>query len=67
MAALPRALIGISDGRSTGALTEQGLCASAVLIRKWVRKTLVINPIPRADPFARNLATLLGARHFTAE
>jgi len=60
-------LIVISDGRSTGALSEQSVSASAALIRKWVRQTLVINPIPIADRFARNLASLLGARYAMAE
>lgn len=60
-------LIVISDGRSTGALTDQDVSASAALIRKWVRQTLVLNPVPIADRFARSLAALLGARYAIAE
>ena len=49
-------LIVISDGRSTGALAEPSVSASLTLIRKFVRKALVINPIPAADRFARHFA-----------
>ncbi len=60
-------LIVISDGRSTGSLAEPNVSASLALIRKFVRKALVINPIPIADRFARALASLIGAKHFTTE
>jgi Mg-chelatase subunit ChlD len=60
-------LIVISDGRSTGSLVGPNVSASLALIRKFVRKALVVNPIPVADRFARNFASLIGARHFTIE
>jgi Mg-chelatase subunit ChlD len=60
-------LIVISDGRSTGSLANQNVSAALVLIRKFVRKALVINPIPIADRFARAFASLIGARHITTE
>jgi Mg-chelatase subunit ChlD len=60
-------LIVISDGRSTGSLAEPNVSASLALIRKFVRKALVINPIPIADRFAGSFAALIGARHFTTE
>ncbi len=60
-------LIALSDGRSTGSLAEPNVSASLALIRKFVRKALVINPIPIADRFARNFASLIGAKHFTTE
>jgi Mg-chelatase subunit ChlD len=58
-------LIVISDGRSTGSLAAPNVSASSALIRKFVHNSLVINPIPIADRFARSFAALIGARHFT--
>ena len=58
-------LIVISDGRSTGSLTDPNISAALALIRKFVRKALVINPIPIADRFAGAFASLIGARHLT--
>jgi Mg-chelatase subunit ChlD len=60
-------LIVISDGRSTSSLVEPNVSASLALIRKFIRKALVINPIPIADRFARTFATLIGAKYFTTE
>jgi Mg-chelatase subunit ChlD len=60
-------LIVISDGRSTGSLADPNVSAALTLIRKYVRKALVINPIPIADRFARTFASLIGARHLTTE
>ena len=60
-------LIVISDGRSTGSLADPNVSAALVLIRKFVRKALVINPIPIADRFASAFASLIGARHITTE
>ena len=60
-------LIVISDGRSTGSLANPNVSSALVLIRKFVRKALVINPIPIADRFARAFASLIGARHITTE
>jgi Mg-chelatase subunit ChlD len=60
-------LMVLSDGRSTGSLTEPNVSASLALIRKFVRQAMVINPIPIADQFARNFASLIGARHITPE
>ena len=60
-------LIVISDGRSTGSLMDPNVSASLALIKKFVHKALVVNPIPVADRFARNFASLMGARHFTIE
>jgi Mg-chelatase subunit ChlD len=60
-------LIVISDGRSTGSLADANVSASLALIRKFIRKALVINPIPIADRFARTFASLIGAKHFTTE
>jgi Mg-chelatase subunit ChlD len=60
-------LIVISDGRSTGSLMDPNVSASLALIKKFVRKALVVNPIPIADRFARNFASLMGARHFTIQ
>jgi Mg-chelatase subunit ChlD len=58
-------LMVISDGRSTGSLTDPNISAALALIRKFVRKALVINPIPIADRFAGAFASLIGARHLT--
>lgn len=60
-------LIVISDGRSTGSLADPKVLASLALIRKFVRKALVINPIPIADRFARDFASLIGGKHVTTE
>jgi Mg-chelatase subunit ChlD len=60
-------LIVISDGRSTGSLADPKVSAAIALLRKFVRKALVINPIPIADRFARTFASLIGARHLTTE
>ena len=60
-------LIVISDGRSTGSLTDPNISAALTLIRKFVREALVINPIPIADRFAGAFASLIGARHLTTE
>ena len=60
-------LIVISDGRSTGSLADPNISASLTLIRKFVRKALVINPIPIADRVARAFASLIGAQHVTTE
>ena len=60
-------LIVISDGRSTGSLTDSKVSVALALIRKFVRKALVINPLPIADRFAGNFASLIGAKHFTIE
>ena len=60
-------LIVISDGRSTGPLADSKVSVAVVLIRKFVRKALVINPLPIADRFARTFASLIGAKHFTTE
>jgi Mg-chelatase subunit ChlD len=60
-------LIVISDGRSTGSLVDSNVAASLTLIRKFVREALVVNPIPIADRFARNFASLIGAKHLTTE
>ena len=58
-------LIVLSDGRSTGSLEEPNVSISLALIRKFVRQTLVINPIPIADRFARNFAQLIGGSHIS--
>ena len=58
-------LIVISDGRSTGSLADSKVSVALALIRKFVRKALVINPLPIADRFARTFASLIGAKHFT--
>jgi Mg-chelatase subunit ChlD len=58
-------LIVISDGRSTGSLVDPNVSEALALIRKFVRKARVVNPIPIADRFASNFASLIGARHFT--
>jgi Mg-chelatase subunit ChlD len=60
-------LVVISDGRSTGSLVAPNVAASSALIRKSVRAARVVNPIPIADRFARNFASLIGAKHFTIE
>jgi magnesium chelatase subunit D len=60
-------LIVISDGRSTGSLADLNVSAALVLIRKFIREALVINPIPIADRFAKTFASLIGARHLNAE
>jgi magnesium chelatase subunit D len=60
-------LIVISDGRSTGSLVAPNVAASLALIRKFVRTARVVNPIPIADRFARNFASLIGGKHFTIE
>lgn len=60
-------LIVITDGRSTGSLVDPNVSASLALIKKFVHKALVVNPIPIADRFARNFASLIGAKHFTIE
>jgi Mg-chelatase subunit ChlD len=60
-------LIVISDGRSTGSLLDPNLATSLALIRRLVRKALVVNPVPIADRFARNFASLIGAGHVTIE
>ena len=56
-------LVVLSDGRSTGSLTELNVSAALALIKKCVRQALVINPIPIADRFAKTFASLIGARH----
>ena len=60
-------LIVISDGRSTGSLADLNVSAALTLIRKFIHEAVVINPIPIADRFARTFASLIGARHLTAE
>ena len=53
----------LSDGRSTEPLEGPALERAVSLIRKFVRETAVVNPVPGAAPFARSLATLLNARY----
>jgi magnesium chelatase subunit D len=60
-------LIVLSDGRSTGALEGPQVSASLAMIKKFVRRSVVINPIPIADRFARNLAALMGASHISVQ
>ncbi len=58
-------LIVLSDGRSTSSLVGPRVSASLVIIKKFVRRAAVINPIPAADRFAQALASLLGAKLHT--
>jgi magnesium chelatase subunit D len=60
-------LIVLSDGRSTSSLEGPQVSASLTMIKKFVRQAVVINPIPIADRFARNLAALMGAKHICVQ
>lgn len=60
-------LIVLSDGRSTGSLAAPEISASQAIIKKFVHRALVINPIPIADRFARNFAAFIGAKHVRTE
>ncbi len=53
----------VTDGRSTEPLEGPEFEKSLGLIRRFSREMTVVNPVPAAAPFARALATLLGARY----
>ncbi len=52
----------LTDGRSTEPLEGSGVAKSLSLIHRFVRDTVVVNPVPKAAAFARAFATLIGAR-----
>lgn len=56
-------LIVVSDGRSTEPLDGPAAETSLRLIRKFAREITVVNPVPKAAPFARTLAARLGGTY----
>ena len=57
----------VTDGRSTEPLDGPEVEKSLISIRKFVRETVVVNPVAKAAPFARAFAALLGARYLDPE
>ena len=53
----------VTDGRSTESLNDPDVEKSLILISKFVRETVVVNPVPKAASFARAFASLIGARY----
>jgi Mg-chelatase subunit ChlD len=54
-------LVILSDGRSTGPMMGLQVDRALGVVRKFTREVAVVNPIPAAEPFARDLAKRLGA------
>jgi len=55
-------LVMITDGRSTSSLSSPTVSRSIDTALRLTRRIILINPLPEAEPFARDLASLLGAR-----
>ncbi len=55
-------IVMITDGRSTCSLSILPVTRAIDTARRLTRRIILINPLPEAEPFARDLATLLGAR-----
>ena len=53
----------MSDGRSTEPLEDLEMANTVALIQRFTRKISVVNPVPKAKPFAQSLASLLGGTY----
>jgi len=51
----------VTDGRSTNPLEGRAVRQSVKVLRRLSERILVINPVPQAQPFAEELASVLGA------
>lgn len=58
-------LIMITDGRSTSSLSTPPVTRAVDTVHRLTRRIILVNPMPEAEPFAQDLATLLGARLVT--
>jgi Mg-chelatase subunit ChlD len=60
-------LVVLSDGRSTNSLAAPEVIRATSVIKKFIHRAAVVNPVPIADRFARKFAALIGAEHITTE